>query len=410
MRRIGRLGLALTLVVQLLWVDGSLGEPLEPLGSEHSEPGMAESCANPKGCAQDARNNSSVVYPLWSSTLAEVHPSHTGIACVDCHTQATLSVRADDNLFPTMEVCTTCHADPAETCDLCHTEYRDEPPTFPNGETAYRAVSNPPTLTRPTGAKLTFSHRIHLASGADCQSCHGEMSTDSPTSNATLPSMQRCIGCHEEQGAATQECAGCHLSDASGRLQTSFGSGELVPTESASGGDHRFDFVRDHSLAAKVDGEVCETCHQPASCERCHDGVLRPQEIHPPNYTLMHGMDSLSGETDCSTCHMEQDFCVECHEGTRVGETLRPPPGASLHPPGFVEDPSSESFHGEEARRSIEACVSCHSEATCIGCHSVIEPHGGDFLDRCGEMLKQNQTACAKCHQDVAALRGPCGE
>lgn len=370
----------------LAWLLGALVLPLLWVGAAASDP------------------PNEVVYPPWLSTLAEVHPAHVDMACVDCHDAAPESLRASDSLLPTMEVCTPCHAD-TSPCEQCHLEYRENPPTFPEGETAYRRVTNPPTLARSASPKVTFSHRVHADHGALCQDCHEERADG----GKSLPSMQRCEDCHGEQGIELG-CAGCHLADASGKLETSFDSGTLVPTDRSTGGDHRFDFVAQHSLDAKVDGALCETCHTPASCERCHDGVIRPQEIHPPNYTLMHGMDSLAGETECSTCHQQQEFCVECHEETRVGEVATPPVGGRLHPQGFVEDPSSEVFHGEEARRSIDACVSCHSEATCVRCHAVIDPHPADFLDRCGEMLKQNKTACAKCHSDVSALRGPCGE
>jgi hypothetical protein len=57
-----------------------------------------------------------------------------------------------------------------------------------------------------------FSHRRHTTlAGIECAECHGNVeSMTTPVVESYLPtSMEGCIKCHEERGAAT-ECVACH--------------------------------------------------------------------------------------------------------------------------------------------------------------------------------------------------------
>ena len=57
-----------------------------------------------------------------------------------------------------------------------------------------------------------FSHRRHVAlGGLDCVACHGNVAASAaPLTVAAVPmSMERCVGCHTQRGAAN-DCNACH--------------------------------------------------------------------------------------------------------------------------------------------------------------------------------------------------------
>ncbi len=298
---------------------------------------------------------------------------------------------------------------------------------------------------------MHFSHRVHMRDGASCEACHANvladngrtttMLTGGERSNTTphthLPTMDQCMACHANGGAPAPKdpaqttdavtgaspgdwkstdrrvsttCSTCHLVDRDGLLQTTFDSGTLAPTGRWRDDDHRFDFASHHGATAAADPRYCESCHTPSSCDACHNAVVRPMALHPAGYDLTHGIDASLDPDSCSSCHTSQDFCVACHEQTLVGEVHQRPLGLDYHPEGFVDEPGSASFHGDEASRNIQACVSCHHESTCVRCHAAINPHPIDFSDRCGAMLERNANACTHCHgQDAKTrLQGRC--
>jgi hypothetical protein len=94
----------------------------------------------------------------------------------------------------------------------------------------------------------------------------------------------------------------------------------------------------------------------------------------------------------CTTCHTESS-CVDCHTRENVaGGSTRSP-----HPPGWAN-----GEHGVQARIDPMSCASCHGgagEQLCVGCHSVGgpggNPHGPGFSSRKDE---HHDLPCRLCH------------
>jgi hypothetical protein len=160
-------------------------------------------------------------------------------------------------------------------------------------------------------------------------------------------------------------------------------------------------FEVQHRVAAAAGDASCGRCHTPSSCASCHDGARRPSAFHPADYVQRHGQAALTGDTECSSCHQVQAFCAACHR--RQGMT---PVGA---PYGTFHDASGVWFlgHGAAARRSLEACTTCHTQQFCMRCHSArgamrVNPHGPGFSPSMGG---KNPAMCALCHVGGAAGR-----
>lgn len=355
--------------------------------------------------APDPHARSSVIYPPQDLRLHFSHAQHlsapTSMACVDCHANAPLSVRASDRLLPAMDACLTCHSLEQTPCSTCHPDYQDQSPRFPDGvhptsaETA-RLVLNPPTRPDIPTPQLHFPHRMHTDAGVECETCHQGVRNVELATRAQLPLMAECLSCHDD---GAEDCTTCHLSDRDGRLITELPSGSLVPKGRFRPDDHRLDFNTRHATASRADSAACTSCHSEDWCLDCHNNTVKPIAMHPPNYALTHAFDAQTQGGDCTgSCHVAQDFCVSCHERTGVGEFDRPPSGNRLHPEGFVSDVSSPNFHGPAAQRNIVACVSCHQENNCVRCHSAINPHPAGYTGICGAQLSRNETACITCH------------
>ena len=54
-----------------------------------------------------------------------------------------------------------------------------------------------------------FSHKEHLASGAACATCHGQVELRDTLRQEVPTSMEHCMDCHESQGASLA-CHFCH--------------------------------------------------------------------------------------------------------------------------------------------------------------------------------------------------------
>jgi hypothetical protein len=391
---------------------------------------------------------SPLIYPAETIPIKFDHAAHArlGATCEGCHTAATTSTVAGDNLIPGEAACRGCHkidrAQPAKAvgkgegaarCDACHVDAAG------NGWMPVNAISQPPrvALSRPN---LKFNHRLHAARGIGCELCHASASTQAMVTRADLPMMATCLACHNgkhEGNQATARCGACHPTQPDGRLQVQLqtpatiaagGIGLLQPSGSLRGFDaHGPTFRRDHAQAGR-DEAYCLTCHRRNDCVDCHGGVVKPPDIHPADYVTLHVPDARRNVPDCSSCHRLQTFCIGCHQ--RLGVASDPSGGQpgvkpnnpfgtgtavkQFHPPGWARDaagmviatPRPQS-HSIQAKRNIRQCVSCHREESCLSCHSTdptrgpnFSPHGPNFgrTNRCRFLAARNQRACLKCH------------
>lgn len=350
---------------------------------------------------------SPVVYPS-AKRIRFDHAKHAGQSCVSCHRQATSSSRATDILTPPMTACAGCHGEKGSAklklndCGGCHVGYSvvaqvSEPKDW-------RAVRPAPMIVKRPSANLRFDHSKHVQistnTDAGCLSCH--------SASAKMPSMASCNTCHNDQ-IASATCSSCHpTDDRTKRVRTTFKVNGVAQTLKPD--NHDIDWKKRHGPMAKSSPNECASCHQEADCADCHtEQVAKPYTVHVPNYIVMHAIDARSDMGNCTDCHTVDNFCTTCHVRSNVTMQVgaSPPPRAQFHPPGWL-DGSMPNNHGVMARRNIDECASCHMENDCISCHTGINPHPPEFALNCGTLLSANPTPCAKCHQDLSALRTMC--
>ena len=370
---------------------------------------------------------SPVVIPPQDIPIRFFHDVHLAeeIECEDCHEDIADSVRASDRNLPGGELCTLCHmideddpeqAEPPAACETCHLQYDGSYTGDDPHESPETVMYKPAPLILPT-ANLKFNHKVHIDHEIPCANCHGNMDTIAVANHEnSLPVMGTCITCHTGE-EAPDECATCHLANASGRLVTQFEEGEMVPHGYYRNDGHDEDFLESHAQVAREDEAYCANCHAPDFCVDCHNGVAKPTQIHPANWILIHSISARKNSLECSSCHKQQDFCLDCHRRSGVVD-LDPYQDKSVlafHPKGWVNGPGSlptATHHMFEAQRNIRACASCHEERTCLKCHSAqgselgygltsarkINPHPPNFARRCKSMFSMNQRSCLKCH------------
>ena len=95
----------------------------------------------------------------------------------------------------------------------------------------------------------------------------------------------------------------------------------------------------------------------------------------------------------CTECHSNEVFCRDCH--STQGFAVADQTGAAFHdavPDWFMA-------HGKAARQGLDACASCHSQTSCLRCHSAVEgfrinPHGPDF----NADAEKAKGSCTICH------------
>ncbi len=267
----------------------------------------------------------------------QLHIIDEEMECSTCHESAINSTSGDDNLFPEMEMCSECHdIEDEDNCELCHSDI-DDPREVPRIETYMQ----------------NFSHQKHDENGFDCQSCHESISQKTSVESYDLPDMVFCINCHEDK-SVTAECSLCHLPGES-----------LIPLS------HNMDFIHNHSdLATNEDPSIlgdkkCSTCHSVNYCQDCHEGDNLDRNTHPLNYQFTHSLEAQVKDIECSTCHTDRLFCIECHRDNHIMP--------HNHSPGWTNQiPDDGGSHAIEAEIDLESCMACHeqdAEQICQPCH-----------------------------------------
>lgn len=365
--------------------------------------------ANRRGGGARGERRSPIVYPEQRIAIRmdHSHEAHRQLPCVRCHVNATESRRASDLLIPPERACLPCHAEQidrasasVDRCGTCHAGYGEE------------GAAVVPASRFPT-ARIRFSHAEHAREGLTCLECHGDVPLSTIASREHLPTMRSCFRCHGgARPTAPTACATCHATLGDGRLRTAFPEGELLPPAWLHGMEHDRDWIVRHRWVGADQGELCASCHSESDCADCHDGRVRPPRVHPNDWLTVHTTAARRNEPRCTSCHTTQTFCNECH--SRLGLSPISAPNVRFrgryHPPDevWVRGPA---LHAREARRSMNACVSCHAEGDCVQCHGAlgigagINPHPPGFRERCGSARRQNARACIACHgDDIAAL------
>ncbi|MFT7582259.1 MAG: hypothetical protein ACI9MR_003941, partial [Myxococcota bacterium] len=371
---------------------------------------------------------SPIIMPDQSLPLRFSHKLHVAqeMDCTDCHSSVVKSVRSQDVNLPPEAVCLDCHdveegmteagGDPPAKCSTCHPGFV---PTWKAGadKTDTSQVTIHPAAVVIPAPNLKFNHRVHVAKGVKCETCHGDMSqVDLATRDTVLPLMETCIGCHDGK-QAPDECGTCHLTLPDGRMKTDFHGKKLAPAGWYRDDAHDSDWLYNHRKAAQQGDGYCESCHTPKECVDCHNGVKKPLKVHPNDWILQHPISARKNTPDCQSCHRTQTFCVDCHQASKVvaESPNRIANRLQFHPDGWVEPTGRRgpNHHAYQAQRNIRACASCHTEETCLDCHSSadlpgaaglnVNPHPPGFVSSgtCQAMVNRNARVCTKCHTNT---------
>jgi hypothetical protein len=369
------------------------------------------------------------IFPPQTLTIRFNHRKHVKelkLACKSCHGAALTSDAAADRLLPS----------PTEGCDGCHgSDHRDlghvRAGRDPLGQCAYchlgasAGVEGRVARMVLPRANLRFSHARHAVRNIGCGQCHGQVGELELATREQLPRMAGCLACHgltgPAQGKARGGCPTCHLTQADGRLQTSFATGALLPPPWLRGAAHDADWIERHKSAAGEDSAFCASCHREKDCTDCHDGRVRPRTVHPNDWISIHPQAARQDNPRCASCHQEQTFCADCHRRTGVARDA--PSGNRqggrrfhLPPEQWTNAPRGPQHHAWEAMRNLNACVSCHSERDCVACHATkgvaggggVSPHPVGFRDRCSLALRRNPRPCLVCHAAGDRSLGMC--
>lgn len=173
--------------------------------------------------------------------IAYSHRLHAGelrIDCQYCHYGAERSRHAG---IPSASVCMNCHATVTASFDVVLQEREraeasgEEPQRIisPELRKLYDAVGLDEDL-EPTGEPGTpiewvrvhnipdfvyFDHRVHVARGLACETCHGPVGSMERIEQFSSLSMGWCVDCHRQnpstpggplQDHASTDCAACH--------------------------------------------------------------------------------------------------------------------------------------------------------------------------------------------------------
>jgi hypothetical protein len=394
----------------------------------------------PPGAPSPDNGPSRVIFPPQKITLRFNHKFHVqqGATCKTCHGGAFTSSSSHDALIPLGTVCDACHGtdhsdlnkvtpgdDEPGKCGFCHTGY------------VAQDGNRVPRLDMPR-ANMVFTHQKHLARNIQCGQCHGSVDQLELATRDQLPRMSGCFRCHQRDDAASQgdaksACTTCHLREPTegpahdiheapgmngGRIRTVFASGVLQPPRWLENAAHTPDFLQRHRMVAAADSQLCANCHTEDYCTDCHDGRVRPRNIHPGDYLSMHPVEARMSMQRCRSCHEEQSFCLTCH--MRVGVAMSSPLGdrdsARFHPPKVLwsDVPVTPQHHKFEAERNLNACVSCHTERDCVSCHGGngigggFNPHRANFQAGCGTQFRRNPRPCLVCHEPSDGVLALC--
>lgn len=106
---------------------------------------------------------------------------------------------------------------------------------------------------------------------------------------------------------------------------------------------------------------ICHDCHlddvrAPWRCDLCHpDKTTIWPDDHNDDYIHAHNEDARMDETQCRSCHLDMNFCSDCH--------FRRSDSQVYHPLGY------QSRHGIDARMNTGQCGRCHNAFYCSNCH-----------------------------------------
>ncbi|MDH3351409.1 MAG: cytochrome c3 family protein [Gammaproteobacteria bacterium] len=138
-------------------------------------------------------------HPAPVQPLPFSHKTHlaAGLPCQNCHMNAGTGEQMG---FPATDTCMMCHRAIAT----------DKPAIKKLSEYAASGEPIPWVRVYAIAPGITWSHRVHVDAGMQCDTCHGDIhEADVVAETKSTRAMATCISCHEVHGAAA-ECVTCH--------------------------------------------------------------------------------------------------------------------------------------------------------------------------------------------------------
>ena len=312
--------------------------------------------------------------------------SHSQVDCTTCHVDPGLASALKHKVVATKELykyVTKTYELPIQPTELipdsrclqCHSLDRKISSTYPD---------------------LNIPHQRHNTKGISCVKCHqgvahgkvassgltmgGDLSKWDKNMGAqlmtvknTVPEMGLCMDCHGRRGV-TVACEACH-------------SGNMKPES-----HQKPAFKTDHGQQAKQNIKNCDTCHAFIKAPGVVSNDIPEEEDPVAKY-----LNSMKAETSSDNGYADyartNEYCVACHKE---------------RPPGHNDE--WPFIHGQEADRSQDKCLVCHSprtdvrgttqKAACSSCHPSIhktpwrDAHPIEVPQRYGKL----EAKCFSCH------------
>jgi cytochrome c7-like protein/class III cytochrome C family protein len=160
--------------------------------------GVAQAQQAPAPARQEVLDNLGP-HPPPEQPIPYSHKTHLalGLQCQMCHTNPDPGTLMT---FPATRTCMTCHA----------TVAKDKPAIVKLAQFSKSGQTIPWVRVYQVTPGITWTHRKHLQAGAQCATCHGDVSQlDVMAQITSVTSMGSCLGCHEARNAPTL-CITCH--------------------------------------------------------------------------------------------------------------------------------------------------------------------------------------------------------
>jgi hypothetical protein len=250
---------------------------------------------------------------------------------------------------------------------------------------------------------LKFSHHLHVTENEmSCDECHGELGQPF----FTALSHETCNDCHDEPDSKEikpSTCGMCHegklgdvLRDAKAEpkpvrksvfMHTEALTGKCADCHGSIMDEQMKSVVR---LKRSDVLAIREEAHASAQdCMACHVDMARDQAPpdHDQAWMKRHGQFGMLDSDSCSVCHTE-DSCIECH---------------SVMQPSSHNNMFRQRTHGVVAAWDRNSCMTCHEVDSCTTCHANTRPRSHNA--RWGAP-GYKPTHCIGCHDTSTAGDG----
>lgn len=253
-------------------------------------------------------------------------------------------------------------------------------------------------LVSPDDEPYVFSHRQHAIEGElDCSVCHKQDETGRPS----MPGPRLCLLCHKEGDAEKPQSRRIHVLFRDDVFQATHAARldeEILfdhPAHVQRNDDCsrcHVDIERNTRITERdaITMEECMDCHareaRDQSCNVCHSEIDQrwQPESHQRDWSKLHGrtvrMSTTIAAQRCDLCHTEAS-CVTCH---------------SEQKPENHDNFWRLRGHGTVAAIDRQNCAACHRDDYCARCHQEVQP-----LSHTGTFGSPRNTHCFGCHFTV---------